>query len=94
MAAIKLAELGRAEDERSTKKNIVAAVRTVAENLGNTPTVCRGSYIHPTVLKCYEAGITLDQYRPKRQRRIKRLESDYEPEELALLKLFADHSSH
>jgi DNA topoisomerase-1 len=93
LAAVKLAELGRPEDERSLKKNIVAAVKAVAENLGNTPTVCRGSYIHPTVLKCYEAGITLDEYRPKRQRRIRRLESDYEPEELALLKLFADHSS-
>jgi DNA topoisomerase-1 len=93
LAAVKLAEIGRTDDEVLLKKNIVAAVKSVAEYLGNTPTVCRGSYIHPTVLKCYEAGITLDQFRPKRQRRIKRLESDYEPEEAALLKLFAEHST-
>jgi DNA topoisomerase-1 len=93
LAAVKLAEIGKTDDEALLKKNIVAAVKSVAEYLGNTPTVCRGSYIHPTVLKCYEAGITLDQFRPKRQRRIKRLESDYEPEEAALLKLFAEHST-
>jgi DNA topoisomerase-1 len=93
LAAVKLAELGKSEDEASLKKNIVVAVRSVAEYLGNTPTVCRGSYIHPIVLKCYEAGITLDEFRPKRQRRIKRLESNYEPEEAALLKLFAEHST-
>jgi DNA topoisomerase I len=94
LAAVKLAELGKADDEARRKKNIVTAVKAVAEYLGNTPTVCRGSYIHPTVIKCYEAGITLDEYRPKRQRRIKRVESEYEPEEIALLKLFADNSPH
>jgi DNA topoisomerase-1 len=93
LAAIKLAELGKPDDETSAKKNIVAAVKDVAEYLGNTPTVCRGSYIHPAVLKCYEAGITLDEFRPRNTRRIKRLEAEYEPEELALLKMFAEHSS-
>jgi DNA topoisomerase-1 len=94
MAAVKLAELGPAEEDSRRKKNIVAAVKAVAEYLGNTPTVCRGSYIHPTVLKCYEAGITLDQFRPRNTRRIRRLQSEYEPEEVALLKLFAEHSAN
>jgi len=31
------------------------AVETVAAALGNTPTVCRDSYIHPHVLSCYLA---------------------------------------
>ena len=72
--------------------DIVAAIKRVAEYLGNTPTVCRGSYIHPAVLKCYETGVTLDEFRPKKIRRIKRLESEYEPEEAALLRLFKEHS--
>ena len=93
LAAIQLAEIGRAEDETKAKKNIVAAIKRVAEYLGNTPTVCRGSYIHPAVLKCYEAGVTLDEFRPKKIRRIKRLQSEYEPEEAALLRLFKEHSN-
>ncbi|HEY7937913.1 MAG TPA: hypothetical protein VID26_12395 [Candidatus Limnocylindrales bacterium] len=38
------------------RKSIVRqAVETVAAALGNTPTVCRDSYIHPHVLSCYLA---------------------------------------
>jgi DNA topoisomerase I len=87
MAATELAEIGRADDEKLLKKNILAAVKKVAEQLGNTPTVCRSSYIHPTVLKSYESGITLEEFRSNKRRQIKRIE-DFEPEETALMKLF------
>lgn len=87
LAAIELAELGKPEDEKMFKRNIVRAVKKVAEHLGNTPTVCRGSYIHPTVLKAYEKGMTIDEYRPRNARRIRRIEAEYEPEERALLRL-------
>jgi DNA topoisomerase-1 len=88
MAALELAEIGKADEETMLKKNILKAVRKVAEQLGNTPTVCRGSYIHPTVLKSYEAGITLDKFTTKRGRQIKRIYAEFEPEEIALMKLF------
>ena len=87
LAAVALADIGKPEDERETKKNIVHAVKSVAEQLGNTPAVCRGSYIHPTVLTSYESGITLDEFRPRQSRRIRRVETDYDPEEKALLKM-------
>jgi len=35
------------------KKNIVAAIKTVSQRLGNTPSVCRKCYIHPAVLETY-----------------------------------------
>jgi DNA topoisomerase-1 len=35
------------------KKNVVRAVEAVSGLLGNTPAVCRKSYIHPVVLECY-----------------------------------------
>ena len=91
LAAIELAEIGPAENERDTKKNIVKIVKNVAEELGNTPTVCRGSYIHPRVLRAYETGITIDEFRPKKGRRIHRVEGDYEPEEKALLRLLKNN---
>jgi DNA topoisomerase-1 len=88
LAAIRLAEIGQAENERQRKRNIVQAVKQVAEHLGNTPTVCRNCYIHPAVIERYGQGVTLEAFRPKRSRRIRRLQPEYEPEELALLKLF------
>jgi len=87
LAAVELAEIGTAESENEIKKNIVKAVKKVAEELGNTPTVCRGSYIHPAILDSYRSGQTLDEFRPRKQRRIKRIGSDFEPEEKALIKL-------
>src|SRR5689334_9486616 len=88
LAAIRLAEIGQAENQRQLKRNVVQAVKQVAEHLGNTPTVCRNCYIHPSVIERYAQGVTLEAYRPKRSRRIRRLQPEYEPEELALLKLF------
>jgi DNA topoisomerase-1 len=38
------------------KKKIVAAVKETAETLGNTPAVCRASYISPAVTHAFEAG--------------------------------------
>jgi DNA topoisomerase-1 len=90
LAAIELAEIGIAEDEREIKKNVVKIVKNVAEELGNTPTVCRASYSHPKVIKSYESGVTIDEFRPKTKRRIRRVEADYEPEEKALVKLLKE----
>jgi DNA topoisomerase-1 len=87
LAAVRLAEIGLAEDERQAKKNIVRAVKRVAEHLGNTPTVCRGCYIHPTIIELYQKGITLAEFRRRVERYIKRIESEYEPEEKALLNM-------
>lgn len=89
LAALELAEIGCCEDEKASKKNVLSAVKKVAEQLGNTPTVCRSSYIHPTVLKSYEAGFTLEEFIPKKQRRIRRIQSELEAEEKALMKLFS-----
>lgn len=88
LAAEELAEIGCCDNENDLKKNIVKAVKSVAEHLGNTPTVARSSYIHPKVLDSYEKGVTLDEFTPKKKRKIKRLNAEYEPEEIALMKLF------
>jgi DNA topoisomerase-1 len=38
------------------KRKINVCVKAVAGLLGNTPTVCRASYVHPIVLDLYESG--------------------------------------
>ena len=87
LAAIELAEQGKCEDERETRRRLTRAVKRVAEHLGNTPTVCRTSYIHPFVLEAYQKGTTLAEFRRRVERRIHRIEPEYQPEEVALLKM-------
>jgi len=38
------------------KRRITVCVKAVAGLLGNTPTVCRSSYIHPAVFDLYDSG--------------------------------------
>ena len=87
LAASALAEIGTGETGSEIKRNIVKAVKQVAEELGNTPAVCRSSYIHPGVLDAYCAGRTIEEFTPRRSRRIRRSQNGLEPEEAALLKL-------
>lgn len=90
LAAIELAEMGVAEDERQQQKNIVAAVKKVAGQLGNTPSVCRSSYIHPNILKAYSRAKILDSFTSRRLRKAKRIEEEFEPSEISLLSLFKE----
>jgi DNA topoisomerase-1 len=49
--------LESAEDGHTpTKRTVATCVKAVAGLLGNTPTVCRASYIHPCVFEAYEDG--------------------------------------
>ena len=93
MAAMELAEKGKPENGKQAKRNIVQAIKSVAEHLGNTPTVCRKCYVHPAVFEHYLEGITLQEFRPKSQRYIRRLQPEYEMEELALLRMFQAKAS-
>jgi DNA topoisomerase IB len=56
LAAAALAESPPAASASARKRAIAGAVRRVADQLGNTPTVCRSSYIDPRVLDRYAAG--------------------------------------
>lgn len=49
------------EDERQAAKNVVAAIKHVAEELRNTPAVTRQFYVHPAVLAAYEDGSLRDR---------------------------------
>jgi DNA topoisomerase-1 len=52
-AATVLAELGATRNEREAKRNVALAMRLVSSELGNTPTICRKSYVHPIVIARY-----------------------------------------
>ena len=87
LAAEALAELGTADTLMQQRRNIVAACNIVAEQLGNTPAVCRKSYISPTVFEQYMLGNTLQTFLPRAQRTIKLRQLEQSAEEVALVKL-------
>lgn len=45
---------------RVRKRRIVAAIKETAEVLGNTPAVCRGSYVCPEVIHEFEKGKVIE----------------------------------
>ncbi|MGH6889165.1 MAG: DNA topoisomerase IB [Rhizomicrobium sp.] len=51
-----LAAVEPATSARARKKQIVAAIRSAAEKLENSPAICRKSYVHPAVLTAFESG--------------------------------------
>ena len=48
--------IGPADRRTERKRKVAAAVREAAKLLGNTPAICRASYISPLVLERYERG--------------------------------------
>jgi DNA topoisomerase-1 len=51
-----LSALDAPASEREATRSIAAAISDVATALGNTPAVCRASYVHPALLEAYAAG--------------------------------------
>jgi DNA topoisomerase-1 len=56
LACLALREFEICDTQTQAKKNVVEAIKKVAERLGNTPAVCRKCYVHPTVLETYMTG--------------------------------------
>jgi DNA topoisomerase-1 len=92
LAAMALKEYQAFTSQRQAKRNVVRAVESVAERLGNTPAVCRKCYVHPIVLDTYLDGSLVNSLK----RRISHLngsDSPLPPEEAAILRLLQDRLS-
>ena len=59
MAAVGLAVSTHADTPTARKRAVTRVVKEVAEKLGNTPAVCRASYIDPRILDLYDNGVTI-----------------------------------
>jgi DNA topoisomerase I len=59
LAAVELAGEPEPSSEAQAKRSVRAAVARVSEALGNTPAVCRRSYIDPRVIERFRAGETI-----------------------------------
>ncbi|HEX5577578.1 MAG TPA: hypothetical protein VFX40_04330 [Gemmatimonadaceae bacterium] len=87
-AATVLSDLGPARSKSVRSKNVLTTVRVVAAELGNTPAICRKSYVHPMILTRYlRNGSTIDVPR----RRGSTSPSRHSPEEIALIDFLDEH---
>jgi DNA topoisomerase-1 len=73
LAAMALQEFEKVTNQRQARKNILRAIETVSERLGNTPSVCRKCYVHPAVLDSYMDGSLLDTLQKRAQAEIRAL---------------------
>ena len=87
LACMALREFEAFASDGEAKKNIVAAVKRVAERLGNTPAVCRSSYIHPEILDSYLDGSMLESLRQRAAEEMEDAGHELRPEEAAALGL-------
>lgn len=85
LAAMALQEFEKFDSETQAKKNIVRAIESVAEKLGNTPSVCRKCYVHPAVLDAYLEGSVLEALRERTEQQLTEDLHTLQPEEAAVL---------
>ena len=84
LAAQALREFEQFDSDARRKKAIVDAVKKVASHLGNTPAICRRSYIHPAVLDGYMDGTLLEGLANETQRYLEENIHGMKPEEAAV----------
>ena len=100
--AMILADVGPATSIREAKRNVLVAIRIVAAALGNTPAVCRKSYVHPIVPGLYvDRGLTIADRRRRsvpstgrwrdRQPRARDPWVPFSPDERALTRFLIEH---
>jgi DNA topoisomerase-1 len=89
-AATVLHEIGTGKNENARKKDATMTVRIVSSELGNTPAICRKSYVHPVILTRYlRSGAKIEL--PAQRRRERPSPYGHTPEEKALIEFLDKH---
>jgi len=65
-ALVALAKTEPEASERKRRSQVRAAVTAIAAELGNTPAICRTSYVHDTVVSAFEKGKLIRLCKPAR----------------------------
>ena len=87
LAAWALNEFESFDSQAAAKRNVTQAIERVASRLGNTPAICRKSYVHPEVLGAYLDGSLVESLKAEIEHELRAELSGLEPEEVAVLVL-------
>ncbi len=80
-------EVIAAAPQKERRKKVVEAVKETAAELGNTPAVCKSSYIEPSVLSNFEKGEVVEKYFDKVEELVEHTEPTLAEPEKALKEL-------
>ena len=87
LAAIALQEFEKFDTQTQAKKNLVKAIESVAQRLGNTPTICKKCYVHPAIMESYLDGSMVKVLKQRAESQMKTSLNKLRPEEAAVLTL-------
>jgi DNA topoisomerase-1 len=87
LAALALQEFQAFDSKTQAKRNVLRAIESVARQLGNTPAICRKSYVHPAIIDSYLDGLVLSSLRKRAEQRLVESLPGLRPEEAAVLAL-------
>jgi len=87
LASLALQEFESFDSQAQAKKNLVRAIETVAQRLGNTPSVCRKCYVHPAVIDSYLDGSMVETLKQQAEDELRDVLGDLQPEEAAVMAL-------
>jgi len=85
LASLALQEIEAFDSQTQAKKNVVQAIRSGAERLGNTPAICRKCYVHPGILEAYMDGSMPEALKAKAEEAVSESSHSLRPEEAAVL---------
>jgi DNA topoisomerase-1 len=94
LAAMALQEFATFDSAAQAKKNVVRAIESVAERLGNTPSICRKCYVHPAVLDTYLEGGLVETLQQRVEQELSDELRDLRPEEAAVMGLLMRRLAH
>jgi DNA topoisomerase-1 len=87
LAAMALREFEMFDSHAQAKKNMLRAIESVAEKLGNTPAICRKCYIHPAIMDSYLEGSMLQALKRRAEEELVHDLRNLNSEEAAVLAL-------
>ena len=87
LASVMLREFEAFETSKQAKTNVVRAIESVAERLGNTPSVCRKCYVHPAVLDSYLSGAMVETVKQRVEQEVEEPGHHLKREERVLMEL-------
>ena len=85
-----LTELGSGETQTQAKKNLAQAIESAAKHLGNTPAICRKSYVHPEVINSYLNGKLLTALKQNDDQAVLESLHGLRPEEITMMKFLQE----
>ena len=87
LAAMALQAFEAVDSDAQAKRNVVAAIESVAQQLGNTPAICRKCYVHPAVIDAYVDGSMARTLKRRAERKLRESLHQLSSEESAVMAL-------